>query len=383
MRIAVDARPGVSAGMTGIGYYTRHLLDRMPALDPGSRYVAWWLDARAVAKPFGRPRRFRPAPNLTERWTPFPATWFETLSQRWELPRLEWVLRFDVLFAPNFVPPPTRSRRLVITVHDLAFAKHPETAPHSTRMWLRRLDRAVGQAAEVITVSEATRADLLERYDVDPARVTAIAHGVDHELFRPPPEGEVARVRERHRLPSPYLLFLGGLEPRKNLPRLVRAFARIDTEAALVIAGSSVPWNPEGGQALRPALEGLPERVRERIVFTGYLDDADKVAILGGAAALAFPSRHEGFGLPVLEAMACGTPVLTSNVSALPEVAGDAALLVDPEDEEAIAGGLARLLVDVGLRERLRVAGLARAARFTWDETARRTIEVLHRAGER
>jgi glycosyltransferase involved in cell wall biosynthesis len=147
----------------------------------------------------------------------------------------------------------------------------------------------------------------------------------------------------------------------------------------LVIAGPVAPWNPEGWDLVRPSLEELPPLVRDRVIVTGYVSEGDKVALLSGAEALVYPSRYEGFGLPVLEAMACATPVLTSNVSALPETAGDAALLVDPRDTEAIAAGMTRLLTDGALRERLRVAGVARAARFSWDETARLTAEVLRR----
>jgi glycosyltransferase involved in cell wall biosynthesis len=188
-----------------------------------------------------------------------------------------------------------------------------------------------------------------------------------------------ARRPPRSRPPPPSRVLGGASPPRKNLPGLVGAFSRLDRDARLVVAGSSVPWNPEGRRALRPALEGLPQATRDRIVFTGYVGEEDKVALLGGAEALAFPSRYEGFGLPLLEAMACGTPVLTSNVSALPEVAGEAALLVDPDDPEALADGMGRLLEDAELRDRLRRAGLARAAMFDWDRTARRTAEVLHR----
>ena len=146
-----------------------------------------------------------------------------------------------------------------------------------------------------------------------------------------------------------------------------------------MIAGPVAPWNPEGWDLVRPLLEALPASVRDRVVVTGYVSEQEKVALLGGAEALVYPSLYEGFGLPVLEAMACDTPVLTSNVSALPDTAGGAALLVDPNDAEDIAAGMERLLTDTALRERLRAAGTARAATFSWDETARLTAGVLRR----
>jgi len=386
VRVAIDARPAVSAGMTGVGHYARELILRLPLVDPDTTYLAWYLNARRALRPWRWDRRFFPGrPNLMERWTPFPARWFLKTSMRWQLPRLEWLTRFDVLFAPNFLPPPTRTRRLVLTIHDLAFRLFPETASPGIRRWLEQLDQALRQAAEVIVVSEATRRDLLDLYPVDPGRVTVVHHGIDRERFRPAPSEEVEEVRRRYGIDGPYLLFVGGLEPRKNLPTLVRAWSGLPADARprLVIAGGSVPWNPAGRIALEEALAALPTQARRGVVRTGYLHHQDRVALYTGAEALAFPSRYEGFGLPVLEAMSCGTPVLTSNVSALPEVAGDAAVLVDPLDESAIADAIRRILEDRTLRDRLRDAGRARAAAFTWEETARRTAEVLHRADER
>lgn len=383
MRVAVDARPAVSAGMTGVGHYTRTMLDLLPGVDPGTTYVAWYLNARRALRPWRWDRtRFPVHPNLVERWTPFPAQAFERLSLRAEAPRVEWFTRFDVLFAPNFVPPPTGTSRLVLTVHDLAYRLFPETAPLATRRWLRRLDRALRQAAAVIVPSEATRRDLVDLYRVDPGKVTVVYHGVDRELYRPPPIEEVERARKRFGIHGAYLLFVGGIEPRKNLPRLIEAYASLpdDARPRLVVAGSSVPWNPEGRIELDRALGMLPSRVRGGISFTGYVSERDKVALLGGAEALVLPSLYEGFGFPVIEAMASDTPVLASDVSSLPEVAGDAAVLVDPRDTGAIAGGMLRLVQDRKLRDRLRALGRARLSSFTWEESARRTAEVLHRA---
>ncbi|MDQ4005960.1 MAG: glycosyltransferase family 4 protein [Actinomycetota bacterium] len=369
--------------MTGIGIYARELILRLPEIDPRATYMPWYLNARRALRPWRWHRRFFPRrPNVDERWTPIPAQFFERTSLRYELPRLEWFVRFDVLFAPNFVPPPTRSKRVVLTVHDLAFRRFPETAPQSTRRWLARLDRAIRRAVQIIVVSEATKRDVVELYPVDPERVTAIHHGVDTERIRRADADEVQRARRRYGIDGPYVLFLGGLEPRKNLPRLVAAHGRVADPPSLVVAGASVPWNPEGRGELERALSELPPKARERVVLTGYLGERDKVAVLSGAEALVFPSLYEGFGFPVVEAMACGIPVLTSNVSSLPEVAGDAALLVDPLDEEQIADGIRRIVEDAALRTRLVKAGRARVGRFGWDDSARRHAEVLHRAAE-
>jgi glycosyltransferase involved in cell wall biosynthesis len=383
VRIAIDARPAMPQGRTGVGLAAWQVIRRLPSVDPGTTYLAWYLDVRGIVG--RRPTLFADvrAPNLVERRMPFPTSWFERLALRYRVPRIEWTVRFDVLFAPNFLPPPTDRRRVVLTVHDLAFRLFPGTAPLATQRWLSRLDAAIGRAAQLIVVSEHTRLDLLELYPVAEERVTVVPLGVDTDVFRPAPDAEVASVRRRYGIDGPYLLSLTGIEPRKNIPALIRAYATLepDVRPALVLAGPVDPWNPEGWDLVRPALGALAPDVRERIVLTGYVPERHKVALVSGAEALVYPSLYEGFGLPVLEAMACGVPVLTSNVSALPETAGDAAMLVDPHDEASIADGMARLLTDADLRERLRAAGTLRASAFGWDDTARRTAEVLHRAG--
>lgn len=355
-------------------------------MDPQTIYVAWYLHLRG-ALGLGPARRLFEdieAPNLIEARMPIPTRWFHPVSMRFDVPKVEWMVKFDLLFAPNFVPPPTRTRRLVLTVHDLAFKLFPPTAPLATRRWLSRLDASIERAARIIVVSERSRHDLLELYPVPSERVAVVPLGVDAETFRPAPEPLVRAVRQRYGIDRPYLLSLTGIEPRKNLPATIGAYAalRDDLRPALVLAGPVAPWNPEGWNLLRPALDRLPPSIRDRIVLTGYVSDEEKVALLTGAEGLVYPSLYEGFGLPVIEAMACGIPVLTSDVSALPETAGDAALLVDPHDEAAITHGMERLLTDSVLRRTLVEAGADRSRMFTWEETARRTAQELHTAHE-
>src|SRR6266545_7967768 len=211
----------MSRERTGVGHYTMQLLRLLPRVDPGTTYVAWYPSARAALNLSRTPRLFdedRP-PNLIERAVPIPGAWFERLSAR-EIPRVEWTVRFEVLFAPNFIPPPTRARRLVLTVHDLAFRLFPHTAPLATRRWLSRLEAALREASRVIVVSEQTRRDLLELYPVQPDRVSVVPLGVDTELFRPASTTAVGAVRQRYGIDGPYVLSLTGIEPRKNLPAL-------------------------------------------------------------------------------------------------------------------------------------------------------------------
>ncbi len=377
MRALLDARPALDPVRTGVGHYAERLIRHLPRVDPEGRYVAWYLHARGLL----RPRRFfADVPGLEERASRVPARLFQPLSLRLRAPRLEWLVGdFDVLLATNFLPPPTgRMERVVLVVHDLAFEVYPSTAPQIDERFRRRFARAVRHAGAIVVPSVSARGDLVARYGVPEDRVHAIPHGVDAEAFAAVPAEELERVRERYGIRGPYLLFVGGLEPRKNVVALVRAFAASGVDATLVIAGGRVRWFPAEEARIFAAVRRLPERVRSRIVMTGYVSEADKRALVAGAEGLAYPSLYEGFGFPVLEAMAAGTPVLTSNVSSLPEVAGEDALLVDPKDEHAIAEGLRRLLEDGGLRERLIGPGRARAAGFTWEATARRTAEVLH-----
>jgi glycosyltransferase involved in cell wall biosynthesis len=377
MRAFIDTRPAVARIRTGVGNYTRQLVRLLPAVDPGTTYVGWPRSVLRALGSAGGPDRA--AGTETGRAGLKART--KRMVVRRELPRVEWIARFDVLLAPNFVPPPTR-KPFVVTVHDLAFHLFPDTASGGTQDYLSRVERALRRASRVVVPSEQTRRDLLDAYPFMAERVVTVPLGVDTGVFRPAPEGEVRAIRDRHGIEEPYLLFLGGIERRKNLPSMLRAYASLgdDVRPGLVLAGPAPHWHPEGSSLLRSALDDLAPRVRERVVVTGWVPERDTVALLTGAEALVYVSRYEGFGLPVLEAMACGTPVLTSAVSALPETAGDAALLVDPDDVEAIAHGMRRILTDVSLRDGLRAAGTVRVTGFRWEETARSTARILHEA---
>ena len=379
MRVVVDARPALDARKTGVGYYTSNLLRALPAAAVGDEITAWYLHARGLF----RPRTFfADVGGLHERASRLPARLFEPVSSRLGEPRLERLVDFDVLLATNFLPPATASPGVVLVVHDLAFRKFPETAPHMEGRWLRRFETWLADAARVIVPSASAAHDLAELYDVDPSRIDAIHHGVEAHAFRPAPEQVVGGVRRRFGVAGPYILFVGGIEPRKNLDRLVRAFGQLRDldDVSLVIAGGPVRWFPAAVQALDAAVAALPERARARVIRTGYVTQADKVALMTGATMMAYPSRYEGFGFPVLEAFAAGLPVLTSNVSSLPEIAGEAAELVDPDDTDAIAAALERMLRDRDLLGNLAAAGVARVSGFTWEATARATVASLRRA---
>ena len=381
MRAVIDARPALDPRRTGVGLYTQQIIRHLPHADPDNEYVAWYLHAKGLF----RPRRFFEgvnAPNLTEKASRFPARVFGPMSTRLGVPRIEWSGAFDVLLATNFLPPATHSPGVVMVVHDLAHEHLPETAPHMDPRWRRRFDRWLQRAAGVIVPSASTKADLLAAHDVDADRVHVTPLGVDVAAFAPAAPDAIEAVRRKYGIDGAYALFLGGIEPRKNLDLLVQAFASLEPGTRLVIAGGSVRWDPKAIDRLGEVIGALPPAARARIVRTGYVADREKIALLSGATLLAYPSRYEGFGFPVLEGFAAGVPVLTSDVSSLPEVAGDAAVLVDPRDPDAIADGLRQLFDDPDLRAMLSAAGLARAAKFTWEATARGTAAALHAAHE-
>jgi len=373
VRIAIDARPASDAEPTGVGHYIRLMLSYLPAAMPADELVAWHPQTGGSDLPR--------APNLTEHVSRIPGV-LEPVWRRLELPRLEGMVRFDALLATNFLPPPTRSDAVVLVVHDLAFELMPEAGPGFGERWQRRFDGWLRRCAGVIVPSASARADMLRRHAVDEGRVHVIPHGADP--FEAPGPDEVEGVRARFGIGGPFALFVGGIEPRKNLDALVDAFARVgDPEPWLVIAGGRTYWAPQGTEALRAKVEALPERLRQRVVLTGYVSDDEKRGLLAGATLLAYPSRYEGFGFPVLEGFSAGVPVLTSSAASLPEVAGDAALLVDPNDVDAIAGGLVRLFGGPDLRERLVATGRERLATFSWERAAGATAEVLLAAADR
>jgi glycosyltransferase involved in cell wall biosynthesis len=299
----------------------------------------------------------------------------------WEQTVLPVALRrlgIDLLHAPAYVAPLVLPCPSVVTFHDLSFYLLPDAFNRQNRIYLRTLSRLTAKRARrVIAVSEATRQDLVHLLDVDPTRIDVVYNGVD-ERFRPEANSErLARFRRERGLPEQFILYLGTLEPRKNIPTLLRAYAAARQRgltAPLVLAGGR-GWRD---QTIEPLIEELGMTGAVRLV--GFVPMDEQVLWYNAATLFAFPSRYEGFGFPVLEAMACGTPVVASNRSALPEVVGDAGVLVDPDEPEALAEVLVSVVHDDAWREDLARRGRQRAEQFTWDEAARATFESYRRA---
>lgn len=366
MRIALDCRT-VTAPKTGDRTYALNLLRALARVDTENEYFAYTWEPTTLTE-VGSSRFNSVLLPASPRWLWTPVVFPQDLTRR----------HLDVAHVQYFIPPAAPCP-IITTIHDVAFRRFPELFPLKHRLLLNLLIPPTARnAAAVITGSEATRRDLIELYDVLPERVVVTPYAAD-PIYQPMDPDEARRaVRDRFRIRSPYLLSVGVLQPRKNLPRLVRAYNRLAREIPhrLVLVGKE-GWASEDLQ--RAISEAPPGR---EPVFTGYVPDADLPALYAGADVFVYPSLYEGFGLPPLEAMACGTPVITSNTSSLPEVVGEAGVMVDPLDVHALAQAIRELLDDEPRRLALRAAGIRRAAEFHWDRTARETVKVYRKVFE-
>jgi glycosyltransferase involved in cell wall biosynthesis len=372
MRIAMN---GLFLGQesTGSGQYTEQLLRALREFDGANEYV--------VEKP-----RFLKKPGF---WQNLDKLWFEQVS----FPRACRRAGADVAHVPYWASPLWPAVPTVVTVHDLIPMLLPlYRGSLLVRLYTRLVAAAARRAAAVLTDSLASQADIIQHLHVPPQRVHAIYLAADADCRPVTDQATLAAVRARYGLSERYILYLGGFDQRKNLARLFAAYARLrrysiprsvrdqtlgDATPALVVAGRL----PAVDSPLFPAPERLAREagVQDAVRFTGWIPAQDKPALYSGALFFAFPSLYEGFGLMPLEAMACGTPVLASRTSSLPEVVGDGGLLVEPTDVEAIAEGMAALLSDAALRARLRAQALAQASRFTWRQTAEQTLAVYEK----
>lgn len=363
--IGIDYTAAYEQG-AGIGRYVRELIRALAAEDAQTPYRLF------VAGASGRDLPPLPGLNFSWRATRITPLWFARLWHRLQapLPVETFVGRVQLYHATDFTLPPTLPGcRTLLTVHDLSFVRAPETATPVLKAYLDRVvPRSVRRADHVLADSQATKDDLIEFYGTPPEKISVLLSGVNAEFQPVRDPAALKAVRQRYNIPeAPYILSIGTVQPRKNYARLVAALAALGPECQdvqLVIAGGR-------GWLDSPIYQAVADLgMAERVHFIGFARDADLPALYSAAACLAYPSLYEGFGFPVLEAMACGTPVVTSNVSSIPEVAGEAALLVDPYDVEALAGALRRLLSDEALRADLVARGFGQASRFTWARAA-------------
>jgi glycosyltransferase involved in cell wall biosynthesis len=366
MLIGIDASRAAALERTGTENYSLNLIRHLLALENDHCYRLY----------FNRPptaELFPMTADLELRVMPFPRLWTH-LRLSWEIARHPP----DVLFVPAHVLPLVHPRSSVVTVHDLGYLYYPEAHRPSDRLYLDLSTRYNARAASrVIAVSQATKDDLVQHCGIRPDKITVVYSGCDGTIQPVEDEATIERVKARYGIQGDYILYVGTLQPRKNLGRLLKAYAIVRKQANR----SETPCLVIGGRKgwLYDQIFQQVERLglQTEVVFPGYVPQDDLPALLSGARLFVFPSLYEGFGLPVLEAMSCGTPVLCSNASSLPEVAGNAAFLIDPLDVGNMAKAMNRLLQDEGLRTQLVERGLQQVRHFSWDRCARETLAVL------
>jgi glycosyltransferase involved in cell wall biosynthesis len=370
MRVAIDIR---RAGDYGLGTYIRNIVNQLARMDDNSRYLLIG-ERRHMAE-------FDPLPDNFEllEYAHQPGTFRTHLHLPWLLRKR----RVDILHMPWFYAPAIVPSRLLITVHDLSDVLAPPVGaspPVQTgRLFFAR--RALNRADHIFAVSHASKRDLARFFHIPESKITVVYDAVDERFLNEPLPADADRILERHAVNSPYVLYAGNIRPQKNLPRLIEAFA---------VAKAELRGNPEFDQLkllvigealnrhadLRRAV--VRARVREDVRFLGFVPGPVLRVFYSRALAFLFPSLYEGFGLPPLEAMAHGTPVLTSNVSSLPEVFQDAALLVNPENVFDIARGIRQILTENALRQTLRRRGYERARMYSWENAARLVHATYH-----
>ncbi len=354
----------------GVSQYIEALLRALPAASEGLQLTAYVGPGVAASFPGWQVRRSR----LPGRRPALRILWEQAVQ-----PGALRQARVDLVHAPVNVGPLLRTCPLVVTVHDLSFQLYPETFRPAQRLYQSAMARWTARRAErVIAVSESTRGDLIRHFGVPAERVVVVPNGVDG-AFRPLAAEDVAAFRREKGLPDRFLLCVATLEPRKNIVRLLEALARLPAAPPLILCGGK-GWYYD---AIFAAVERLG--LGGRVHFPGYIPQAELPLWYNAASWFVYPSLYEGFGFPALQALACGTPAIVSRASSLPEVVGEAALLVDPLDVEAMAATLARALDDASLADSLRQAGPERARQFSWARTAQETVTVYRAAlaGER
>jgi glycosyltransferase involved in cell wall biosynthesis len=374
MRITIDYTPAVRQG-AGIGRYTRSLVAALAEYDQQNEYTLFCAGVR--------PQDAVWPGNFGVRHSRIPARWLSAAWHRLGMPLAAERLagKCDIFHSADFTLPPLDAAAGVVTVHDLSFLRVPQCADPKLRAFLEGVvPCAVRRADRVLADSQSTADDLADLLGAPVEKISVVPGGVEPRFRRVRDAEQLKRVQTRYRLPQWFILSVGTLEPRKNFPQLISAYAQLRRQTGLphelVIAGKPGWLYQEIYDRVKD--EGLTQHVH----FPGFVADEDLPALYTLADLFVFPSLYEGFGLPPLEAMACGAPVVVSDNSSLPEAVGNAALLVKAEDQEALTDAMARILGNANLRARLTDLGRAQAARFTWRNSAEKLLEAYQRAAE-
>lgn len=366
-RIVINTIP-LQGSLTGVGHYTNQLVRYFNLLDKQNEYTYYYGFFTRTLIGSGHPvQRLR---------NQLPKTpWFrKTLREAVFVSSRLFHSEFDLYFEPNFIPTKIKARKIVATVHDFSFRLFPEAHPRDRIQYFEKnFAKNILRSQRIITDSVYIKNEAMQFLALPPERITPVHLGVDHDVFKIYDSERLKSCREDLALPEKFILFVGTREPRKNLDRLMRAYAelpgQLQREFSLVLIG------PLGWGETDPAAR---QKLANRVLVLDYLDTQKLALAYNLASVLAYPSVYEGFGLPPLEAMACGCPVVVSRAASLPEVCGDAACYVDPQDVQSIAEGMNRVLSDDELRRSLIKKGIERAKLFTWEKTAQQTLAVFN-----
>lgn len=376
MKIAFDVQPLIDSQKTGVGMYTYFVIKSLLIKFPSDTYILRYFSSGVGS--IDNIKAFCGKGCILDKCSWFRAWMYKVLWTFLPVPYgIFFHKRAEVTQFFNYHVPPFVPGKSFVVVYDMVYKSFPETVRWKTKIMLdMNLKASCRRADRIITISEFSKREIMEYFKVPPNKITVAYCGVDRFIFNENiSEETICKVLDKLVLPRKYLLYLGTLEPRKNIERLIEAYSAVKREKpeetpVLVIAGRK-------GWMYDTIFEKVQKSsLQDSIIFTGYVEDKDVPVLMKGALIFLFPSLYEGFGLPVLEAMACGTPVLTSTVSSLPEVAGDSCLLVDPYSLNEITGAIKRLIEDDDLRYELSQKGLARCSKFSWEATAETFIDA-------
>lgn len=362
MLIGIDTSRVTKPNLTGTEHYSIDIIRSLMALDSHNRYLLY-----AQRDPV--PRLGALPPNFKTKIMPFPKFWSQI--------RLSWEMLWkkpDCLFVPSHTVPLIHPKNTVVTLHDLGFKHFPELYPPEELAYHNwTMNFSAQNAAEIITPSQFTRQDLIKTYNLDPAKIHVVWHGFNKELFKPDPKAKK----------KPYILFFGRLEEKKNVRGMVEAYGILRREPKIRHQLYLIGPRGYGWDKIEAEIKKLPKEVQKDIVEFGYMEHEKYVKYLQEADIFLFASFFEGFGLPIIEAFACGTPVVTSNVTCMPEIAGRAALIVNPYKPFDIASALSRLINSEALKKNLILRGRVRSGLFSWEKAGRETLAILETASQK
>lgn len=386
MKIGIDIRCLAEGRRTGVEEYTLNLLENIFMLDTRDEFILFFNSFRSSEIDFSWLEKY---PNVRLRKFNFPNKILNLLFWYLNWPKIDNLIGgVDIFFMPNIIfGSVSKDVKLISTIHDLSFERYPETFSWKRRLWHTFINpRKICQHSDrIIAISQSTSQDIVNLYKINPDKITVSYNGLAekfHIVDRN--DANLIRVKEKYNLPYKFILYLGTIEPRKNISAVIQAYAQLQKKALssnqdeiakykLVIAGA------DGWLSEKIFAEIAASEYRDDIVVIKFVSEEDKEFVLNLAALFVYPSRFEGFGLPPLEAMACGVPVITSNNSSLPEVVGDAAIMIDPDKPAEIAQAMQELLASPELREKLIARGLIQAKKFTWIKPAEDFLKIVNK----